>query len=316
MSAPLRLGFAGSPAFAAAILARLIERQDVVVVYCQPARPRGRGRKLTPCPVEALARAHGIAVQTPRSLRNPEAAGALARFELDYLIVAAYGLILPPAILATPRGGCLNVHASLLPRWRGAAPIERALMAGDTRTGVSLMRMDEGLDTGPVLATSDCAIGADDTGGSLHTKLAALGADLLLDCLPAINALVPTPQPATGVTYATKLTTADSVIDWRDPATAIARKIRALTDRQPAFGQHQGERVRVLAATVTGGSAGAEPGTVLAYAASGLHIACGEGSLQVTRLQFSRGKGTPLAVAAAVNGYPDRFPVGSRFDGG
>lgn len=317
MRSTARLGFAGSPPFAATVLAALREAYPIQVVYCQAPKPTGRGRRLTPCAVHTLADAHRIEVRTPRSLRGAEAAGALADLQLDYLIVAAYGLILPPAVLAAPRYGCLNVHASLLPRWRGAAPIERALMAGDRVTGVCIMQMDAGLDTGPVLRAAPCPIAEDDTGGSLHAKLARIGAATLLECLGAEPPLTGTAQDDATATYAAKLTAADALIDWRADAIAIARQVRALTERMPALTHLRGERIRVLAATAdaVGAEAGsAVPGTVLSYDAKGLAIACGQGVLRVSRLQLSRGKGTPMPVAAAFNGYPDLAHSGEQCD--
>jgi len=314
----LRLGFAGSPSFAATVLARLHDQFPVTVVYAQPARPRGRGRKVVDCPVAALAKAYGLPLATPRTLRGAEEAARLAKYELDYLIVAAYGLILPRVILDTPRYGCLNVHASLLPRWRGAAPIERAIMAGDRATGVSIMVMDDGIDTGPVIARAACPIDEDDTGGTLTAKLAALGADTLIDCLRRAPDLTNEPQQAQDASYADKLTVADARIDWQSPAANIARQVRALTDRMPAFTHYRGERIRILAARAEASTdlqgPRPTPGTVLRYDANALTVACGAGSLAVTRVQLARGKGTPLPISAARNGYPALVAVGSAFD--
>jgi len=304
----LRLGFAGTPEFAAVILGALLERHDVAVVYCQPPKPTGRGRKVKPSAVETLARSRGLPVRTPTSLRGE--AAELATHHLDVLIVAAYGLILPAALLTTPRYGCVNVHASLLPRWRGAAPIERAIMAGDQTTGVSIMQMDAGLDTGPVLARVECPIGGTDTGGSLQQRLASLGINALLQCLDRIGTIERKPQPDMGVTYAEKIVVADSFVRWDSPATDLANRIRALNPRQPAFCMVQGERVRLLFAEATNGSADGVPGTVVALDRSGLVVACGVGRVRVTSLSLSRGSGKPMDIASLLNGYPDLIRPG------
>lgn len=318
MSRPLRLGFAGTPEFAATILEHLIAAdQPPELVFTQPDRPTGRGRKLKPSPVKTLAQARGLSIQDPARLKGISLAG----YDLDLLVVAAYGLILPVRILAEPRLGCLNVHASLLPRWRGAAPVERAIMAGDAETGVCLMQMDAGLDTGPVYACERLAIGAAETGGQLEERLARAGATLLLEILPRLDAMTPRPQPEAGVTYAHKLTAADSVPDWQGDAAGLARRIRALADRQPLAAYIADDaglaRIRLLGAEpVTEEAAGTmasvapSPGTIVASARSGIEIACGSGRLRVTRLQLNRGKGTPMPAEAAINGYPGLLAVG------
>jgi methionyl-tRNA formyltransferase len=308
----LRLGFAGTPEFAAAILTALLERHDVGVVYCQPPKPTGRGRKVKPSAVETLARARGLEVHTPKSLRAE--AERLASLRLDALIVAAYGLLLPAAILATPRRGCINVHASLLPRWRGAAPIERALMAGDQTTGVSIMQMDAGLDTGPVLGRVECAIDPSDTGDSLHQRLARLGADALIDCLGRLETIEAIPQPDVGATYAQKLTAADSFVRWEASAIELANRIRALNSRQPAFCLTEGERVRLLFAEAIDSQSGSAPGTVVAFDRRGLVVACGTGQLCVTRVALTRGSGKPMDVASLINGYPGLIQPGQTLD--
>jgi len=304
----LRLGFAGTPAFAASILTGLIAAgHPPAVVYTQPDRPTGRGRKTMAGPVKALAVEHGIPVLQPDTLRDEAAAAALGAFELDILIVAAYGLLLPSAILHTPKLGCINVHASLLPRWRGAAPIERAIMAGDAETGVSIMQMDEGLDTGPVYLLRSCAIGPQTTGPALEAALAALGTSALLECLPLIPGVEPTPQPIDGASYAKKLTTADARIRWSRSATELDRQIRALTGRLSAFTFVNDVRMLILAAepSTTPPPPGTVPGTIISASKDdGIRIACGTGTLCIRRLQLNRGKGAPLLAAQALNGFP------------
>jgi methionyl-tRNA formyltransferase len=310
MTASLRLGFAGTPPFAATILSALIDSGHTLeLVLTQPDRPTGRGRKLRPSPVKSLALARGLPVRDPSSLAGESLAGD----NLDLLVVAAYGLILPDHILTAPRLGCLNVHASLLPRWRGAAPVERAIMAGDTETGVCLMQMDTGLDTGPVYTCERVTIGAEETGGELEARLALLGGELLRSLLPKIENLTPEPQPASGATYAHKLTAADALVDWDHPADQLARQIRALVDRRPATALAAGEeaRIRILAARAVSAPHEQHPGTILSADRQGLVVACGSGSIRITRVQLNRGKGTPMDAAAAANGYPDLLSVGS-----
>jgi methionyl-tRNA formyltransferase len=277
---------------------------------------------MRPGPVARLAAEHGIDIRQPVTLREPDAAAILAGFELDVLVVAAYGLILPQAILDTPTHGCVNVHASLLPRWRGAAPVERAIMAGDTRTGVSIMRMERGLDTGPVYLARETTIGASTTGPELEAELATLGAELLIECLGALPRLEPTPQPTAGASYAPKLTPADAAIDWSANSEAIGRQVRALCGRLPAFTFTGATRMQILAAfpdatTGTHAQARVAPGTVIAAGAeSGITVVCGTGSLRITRLQLNRGKGLPMHAADALNGYPDLLGVGRSFHAG
>jgi methionyl-tRNA formyltransferase len=312
-SAPrFRIGFAGTPAFAATILRTLLVHHEIVVVYCQPPRPTGRGRKIVPSAVEQVARENGIVVRTPKSMRGE--AGTLAQVHLDALIVAAYGLILPNSILEIPRFGCINVHASLLPRWRGAAPIERAIMAGDRVTGVSIMQMDAGLDTGPVLLRAECDIRDDDTGDTLHDRLAAKGSEELIECLRHLGQLSPVAQSEHGVTYAGKLAPEESALDWRVPAREIALKIRALNSRQPAFCWVNGERVRVLFAQETQSDSPAAPGTVVAIDRNGLVVKCGTGAVRISRVALARGKGLPMDIASLINGYPELLPVGQSLD--
>ena len=304
-----RLAFAGSPAFAATILQSLIEsRHRVELVYSQPDRRAGRGRKLVASPVRSLAEASGIAVATPARLAGEE--GTLATF--DYFVVAAYGLLLPPAILDAPRGGCLNVHASLLPRWRGAAPVERAIMAGDCETGVSIMQLDAGLDTGPVYMRRRMALADSATGGTVASTLASLGARALLDTLDALPDFAPTPQDERLATYAPKLTAPDSRIDWRHSAPAIGRQIRALSGRSAAYATVGETRLRILDAQPLP-AASRQPG-LLTKRGGSWQVACGEGSLEVRTVQLSRGKGTAQSMQSAVNGYPQLLFDGAHFD--
>jgi len=316
MVSALKLGFAGSPDFAARILQALLDgRRRPAIVYCQPDRPVGRGRKLTPGPVKELAEAHGIPVVQPESLRSEAAVATLADWRLDVLVVAAYGLILPQRVLATPRFGCINVHASILPRWRGAAPVERAIMAGDSKTGVSIMQMDRGLDTGPVYAVRECQIGPQTTGPALEAELATLGGSALLECLDAIPEMAARPQPSEGATYAKKLTEADAWIDWSRSSVDIDRQVRALCGRLPARTFAGSVRVQILDAFPDPSSSSqATPGQVVsAKAHAGITVACGTGTLTIRRLQLNRGKGLPLTSAQALNGFAELLGEGCVF---
>jgi len=281
---PLRLAFMGTPDFAVPILQALAKAgHHVVTAYTQPPRSAGRGHRPRPSPVHCVAESAGIPVRTPAKLDAAE----LAMFQalaLDAAVVAAYGLILPRPVLEAPRLGCLNVHASLLPRWRGAAPIQRAILAGDRETGVTIMRMDEGLDTGPILLAEAIAIAPDTTALALHDRLAVLGARLVVQALGALaeGTLVPRPQSVAGVTYAKKLGREEGRIDWSKPAAELERGVRALNPSPGAWFERDGGRIRVLAARVVENSAAAPPGTVLDAA---LTVACGSGALRLTRLQ-------------------------------
>jgi methionyl-tRNA formyltransferase len=309
----LRIGFAGTPSFAATLLTALLERYPPVVIYTQPDRPSGRGRHLQPSAVKALATANGLPVRQPESLRAIGEAEALQAFGLDVLVVAAYGLLLPPSILRVPTIGCINVHASLLPRWRGAAPVERAIMAGDTETGACIMLMDEGLDTGPVYLRRTCPITETTDGPGLEAQLAELGAAALLECLDRLPRLEPQPQADTGVTYAAKLTRRDAEIDWRRSAVEIERQVRALRGRMPAYSAAGPTRMNVLDAQVIGSEAGSIPGMILAADANGIRIACGSGALNIRCLKLNVGKGKPLTAADALNGYARLLAPGTRF---
>ncbi len=311
-SGGLRLGFAGTPEFAVHILEGLIRGGRIPeVVYTQPDRPVGRGRKLRPSPVKSLANDHELPVRDPVSLRGPEQAEALDALGLDVLVVAAYGLLLPPAILRAPRFGCVNVHPSLLPRWRGAAPVERAILAGDEITGVCIMQMDEGLDTGPVYTCRSCPIDPQADTPGVEARLAVLGTEALLRCLDELPDAVPTPQPSDGVEYASKIGRADAAIRWSSPAVHIERQVRALRHRIPPFAGVGAARMAVLDARALADAAQGPPGTITGAGRDGIRIACGEGVLNVLRLQLNLGKGRPLSPGDALNGYPTLFAVGS-----
>ncbi|RMF07937.1 MAG: methionyl-tRNA formyltransferase [Alphaproteobacteria bacterium] len=300
--AALRLAFMGTPDFAVPSLEALIRAgHQIVAVYTQPPRPAGRGKKPRPSPVHQAAAAHGIPVFTPARLKDAAEQDRFRAHDLDAAVVVAYGLILPRPILDAPRFGCINVHASLLPRWRGAAPIQRAIMAGDAETGVSIMKMDEGLDTGPVLATQRTAITSDDTAGTLHDRLAKMGAALLVPTLVsyATGALHPRPQPEQGVTYASKIDKDEARIDWTRPAAEIARQIRAMAPYPGAWCLHRGNRLKVLQAEPTGGERTASPGTVVA---APLTVQCKDGGLALLTVQ--RAGKSPMTAEELVRGYP------------
>ncbi len=293
----MRLIFAGTPEFAATVLTALLAQpHPVVAVYTQPDRPAGRGRRSRASPVKQLAAGHGIPVEQPRSLRGPGPQKALAGYDADVLIVAAYGLLLPETVLSTPRLGCINVHASLLPRWRGAAPIPHAILAGDRETGISIMQMDAGLDTGPVLRRAACPIRDDDTGGSLHDVLAELGAGTMVETLAALTGggVHAEPQGEAMATHAGRIAKTDGWLDWSRPADILERQVRAFNPwpvaytflpaaRQP--GDDAGERVRIWSARVVEYAGGASPGTVLASGASGIDVATGRDALRILTLQ-------------------------------
>lgn len=311
-----RLVFAGTPDFAARHLQALADsHHEVVAVYTQPDRATGRGRKLVPGPVKSLATSLQLPVYQPRSLRDAEAQETLASHRADLMIVVAYGLILPQAVLDIPRHGCLNVHASLLPRWRGAAPVERALLAGDRETGVTIMQMDAGLDTGDMLYTASTPIRDDDTRETLEQRLAELGCEALLHTLDHYTGLAAAAQPQddTLSTYAGKLEKSEALIDWTEPAWMIDRRIRAGVGRLPASAGLDDLRIRLLEGRVMTetGTGNASPGTILASDREGLDIACGEGVLRLTRLQLP-GK-NPASVHDILNARRALFEPGRRF---
>ncbi len=276
----MRLVFMGTPEFSVPALEALVEAgHEVAAVYCQPPRPAGRGKKERPSPVQARARALGLEVRHPESLRGAAEQAGFAALEAEVAVVVAYGLILPKEILQAPARGCLNIHASLLPRWRGAAPIHRAVMAGDAETGVCIMQMDEGLDTGPVLLCEATPIGPEETAGDLHDRLSEIGARLILGALERLDELEPVPQPQEGVTYAAKIDKAEARIDWSRPAVEVDRKIRGLSPFPGAWCEVAGERVKLLRSCLAEGRG--EPGQVL----GGFTVACGEGAVEVLEAQ-------------------------------
>jgi len=303
---PLRVVFAGTPEFARAALEAIATAGfNIVGVLTQPDRPAGRGLRAQPSPVKAWALANGLAVDQPQSLRAEAAQARLAALVPDVMVVAAYGLILPQAVLDLPRGGCLNIHASLLPRWRGAAPIHRAIEAGDLQSGITIMRMEAGLDTGPIVAVHPEPIGATDTTGTLHDRLALVGATAIVAALNRLQAgerLDGTVQPEEGVTYADKIRRDEAQIDWREPADVIARRIRAFDPFPIATLQLGGEPLKVWRAHGDARGMFAPPGTVLRAGPDGLDIACGSGRLGVFELQ--RAGGRRLPVDRFLQGYP------------
>jgi methionyl-tRNA formyltransferase len=294
MDSRLRLVFAGTPQFAVPCLeACLAAPVDVVAVYTQPDRPAGRGRKLAASPVKQRALAAGIVVEQPEKLKDESAQRDLAAYAPDLLVVVAYGLILPRRVLAIPHLGCWNVHASLLPRWRGAAPIQRAILAGDRETGVDLMQMEAGLDTGPILIERKTPIAAGETGGSLHDRLAALGADALGEGLARVargEPLPPHAQSENGVAYAHKIDKSEARLDWNEPAIALERKVRAFDPGPVAEAELNGERLRIFAARALAAANSAAPGTIVGDSRDSLDVATGEGVLSILEVQREGGR--------------------------
>jgi methionyl-tRNA formyltransferase len=301
----MNIVFAGTPEFSVPALRALLDsRHTVVAVYTQPDRPSGRGRRTMESPVKQLAVQAKIPVFQPTALKATSAQQALQALRPDLMVVVAYGLILPPAVLRIPRLGCVNLHASLLPRWRGAAPIQRAILAGDSETGVCLMQMDEGLDTGPLLACTRCKIENTDTGSRLHDKLAQLGAGLLADNLDALAsaALTPQLQDAASATYAHKLLKSEARIDWSCTAADIARKVRAFNAWPVAETRYLGRQLRIWEAQPREGGSSASPGSVISAGRDGFEVACGAGRLLVRKVQLPGAR----AVSAAdfMNAHP------------
>nr|WP_199066134.1 methionyl-tRNA formyltransferase [Chromobacterium sp. ASV5] len=286
----MKLIFAGTPEFAAAALRALIAAgHEIPLVLTQPDRPAGRGMKLKPSPVKEVALAHGLRVEQPEKLRNnQEAQQMLREAGAELMVVAAYGLILPQDVLDIPARGCFNIHASLLPRWRGAAPIQRAILAGDGETGITIMQMDVGLDTGDMLSIHPVAIAADETSASLHDKLAACGAEAIVSTLARLDQIVPQKQPEDSVTYAQKLAKAEAEVDWTLPAADIARAIRAYNPAPGAFTQLDGEPLKLWFASAEAGQA--EPGVVVSAGADGVLVGSGDGLVRLTALQAAGGK--------------------------
>ncbi|KAA5605347.1 methionyl-tRNA formyltransferase [Roseospira marina] len=302
----------GTPDFAVPALEAVADAHRVVCVYTQPPRPAGRGKKPRPSPVQQAAEARGLPVRHPATLKDPADRQAFADLGADIAVVAAYGLILPRPVLDAPRLGCVNIHASLLPRWRGAAPIQRAIMAGDAETGVTIMRMEAGLDTGPMLLTGTVPIGPTTTAATLHDALAAQGAPLILEALEGLAAgtLTATPQPEDGITYAAKIDKAEARLDWTQPAAEVDRRIRALSPFPGAFFDRGAERIKVLLATPVPGRAGAVPGSTLD---DRLTVACGEGTAVRLECLQRAGKG-PVDADAFLRGRP--IPAATVLGGG
>jgi methionyl-tRNA formyltransferase len=293
VTAPLRIIYAGTPEFAVpALRALLAAGHQVVAVYTQPDRPAGRGRQLAQSAVKQCARELALTVEQPSSLRDVAAVERIQAQRADMLVVAAYGLILPPTVLALPRLGCINIHASLLPRWRGAAPIQRAILAGDAMTGITIMRMDAGLDTGPMLLERSTPIEPGDTAASLHDRLAEIGAAALLEAVPGIidGSLLPRPQPGNGVTHAAKIRKDEAVIDWHAPAQHIERAVRAFNPWPVAETYWNDRQLRVWAAQWLDTQHTAVPGQVVAADGQGLRVATGSGLLALTQVQLAGGK--------------------------
>jgi len=308
----LRVAFAGTPEFAAEALRAIVAADFAVpLVLTQPDRPAGRGMRLQASAVKQVALGYGLPLDQPERLRSEEQRAALRACAPDVLVVAAYGLLLPPAVLELPRYGCLNIHASLLPRWRGAAPIHRAIEAGDAETGITIMQMDAGLDTGPMLAAGRETIRPDDTTASLHDRLAVLGGRMIVEVLQRLADDPPEarPQPEDGVTYAHKISREEAVLDWHEPAVTIERRLRAFTPFPGLQASYGGQPVKFWRGELAGFGGGA-PGEILRADADGVAVACGEGALRLTEMQKAGGKRLP--AADFLRGFP--LVAGSRFD--
>ncbi|MGI0118544.1 methionyl-tRNA formyltransferase [Zooshikella sp. RANM57] len=311
---PLNVVFAGTPDFAATHLAALLNSEhQIIAVYSQPDRPAGRGRKVTMSPVKTLAQQHQIPVYQPKTLRDPDAQAELAALKPDVLVVVAYGLILPQAVLDIPRLGCINVHASLLPRWRGAAPIERALLAGDPKTGVTIMQMDAGLDTGDMLVKSECPILDSDTTADLYQRITALGAQTLPDALSALaqGNLAPEQQDHDQATYAEKISKAEAEINWQQPAEVIQRLIRGYNPRPIAFSYMDGETIRIWEAELEANTQQAKPGTILTANKQGITVACLHNAIRITKLQLAGAKA--MSAQDILNSRGHLFKTNQQF---
>ena len=307
----MRVIFAGTPDFAASALAALIEAgHEILVVLTQPDRPKGRGMKLTPSPVKTLALQHNLPVWQPENLKDTAVQQQLRDLQADVMVVAAYGLLLPAAVLSIPEHGCLNIHASLLPRWRGAAPIQRAIEAGDVESGVCIMQMDVGLDTGDVLLSRNTPITDDTTAAQLHDALAVVGAEAIVEALAKLPELTAVPQPETGVTYAQKLSKADAEIDWALGAKQIHNKIRALNPVPGAWSSLNGQVIKIWASRVLASSSAATEGSIVTADKQGIAVQTGEGVVLITELQASGSK--RMAAAAFVAGHADL--LGQKFE--
>lgn len=314
-SSPPRIIFAGTPPFSATILARLLQhpRLELVAALTQPDRRRGRGKALVPSAVKQLASAHGITVHQPSTLRDAAFLSTLGEMRAELMVVVAYGLILPPEILSLPRLGCVNVHASLLPRWRGAAPIERAIEAGDSEAGVCIMQMDSGLDTGPILAESRCEISTVETGDSLRDKLAGIAAELLVATIDGLfeGKIIATAQSDLGVSYAGKLSKAEAEIDFFESAVVLERLIRAFVSSNLCFSTLCGERIIIWRAHALTTAANAAPGTIVGADANGIVVACAAGCLCLTRIQLPGGRA--LDCRDVLNSRAGLFAPGQKF---
>ena len=309
----MKIIFAGTPDFAATHLQALISQHEVVAVYTQPDRPAGRGKKLNASPVKLLAEQNNLTIYQPQSLKDPEQQTILANLQANIMVVVAYGLILPQVVLDAPRLGCINVHGSILPRWRGAAPIQRAVEAGDKETGVTIMQMDAGLDTGAMLTITRCPIEPSETSGSLYDKLAALGAPALLSTLDKLKAgtAVAVAQDNEQSTYAKKIDKAEALIDWSQPAIIIDQRIRAFSPFPAAYTEIEGLRVKIWAAQTSTQQLGT-PGEIVAADDNGLLVGCGQGSLLLTEIQLA-GK-SRMPVSEILRSRVELFATGKRFE--
>ncbi len=316
---PLKIIFAGTPEFAAAHLTALLQSEhQVIAVYTQPDRPAGRGKKLTASPVKEIALAQNIPVYQPLNFKTEAAQNDFMHLQADLMIVVAYGLILPNIILDAPRFGCINIHASILPRWRGAAPIQRAIEAGDTKTGVTIMQMDAGLDTGDMLLKIECAISANDTGGSLHDKLITIGTPALIQALGLIEAqkIQAQQQPEIGITYASKLNKEEAALNWNLSASLLERKIRAFNPfpvaHSKTVGARDDQRFRIWHASLTNENSTAAPGTIVRIDEEGLYVSCDKSVLRLNLLQLAGKKS--MSVAEILRGHPDLFRQGDQLE--
>ncbi len=310
-----KIVFAGTPAIAATHLSALIDAGlNIAAVYSQPDRPSGRGKKLQASPVKSLALEQNIPVYQPVNFKNAEDVTSLAALSPDLLVVVAYGLLLPQSVLDIPRYGCINVHASLLPRWRGAAPIERAIEAGDTVTGITIMQMDIGFDTGDMLTVRELPISADTTGDSLREQMGIAGSESLLAAIELLQqkALQPAPQNHDQANYAHKLNKEEAQLDWKQPADVLDRKIRAFNSANVCFSLYNGERIKIWRAAPLTTSAPKNPGEILDVNKKGITVACGEGALQLQQVQLPNAN--RMDVAAILNGKKDFFVAGNHFD--
>ena len=313
MTEKLRIIFAGTPDFAAKHLEALVASEhDIVAVYTQPDRPAGRGKKLTPSAVKVLAETHNLPVMQPASLKDDEAQQALASFDADLMVVVAYGLLLPKTVLETPRLGCINVHGSILPKWRGAAPIQRSIWAGDEETGITIMQMDEGLDTGDMLHIVKMPIGDNDTSASLYEKLADLGPSALIEVVDNLSAFTPEKQDNAKASYAKKLSKDEARIDWKMPASQLERNIRAFNPWPVAWTVADGNNIKVWQATVLTESTDVAPGTVLRADKKGIVVATGEGALSIQTLQIPGKKA--MSAADVINARSSWFEPGTQLD--